>query len=431
MIARGNVAGAGGATGESIRVLIAEEDDDVRDRMRAHLIAQAGIDVIGAVGDGERALRLAGQLQPDVAILSASTPRVDGLSLAENLSTTVPYCQPILTSTRHDMELVRRAMLVGVREFLVKPFNTDDLTKAVRRVYEQESRRRSAYRAAGELIGPAGGAGARQRIGSVITFWGPKGGVGRTFLAANTALAMTQSQNGRVLLMDGSLEFGNVDVILDIDLKKGITDLLVDREEDLDPDLIGRVVAHYQPNLDVLLTPPTDVHGLVTPMHLQRILAVVRRLYDYVLVDTRPSLDDTALAFLDLSDIIVAVSTPELTALRNLRVFLDASVHLGYGMDKVRLVINRYDMRTAIPVAEIEKACRRTVSLTIGNDHDVVAASINQGKPVIISQPQRQVSKEIAKLAELLLTPAEEEPKEAPKPRSLGVGRLFTRSGGR
>ena len=155
----------------------------------------------------------------------------------------------------------------------------------------------------------------------------------------------------------------------------------------------------------MLLAPPVEDLLLIAPVHLQRILTLMRRLYDVVVVDTRPILDETTVAFLDLSDVILTICTPDIAALRNLRIFLDAATRLGYGSEKIRLVLNRADMRGAIARGEVEKVCRYPVFYAISNDHDAVAGSINHGVPLLSYQPQRPITREISTLASMLVDP--------------------------
>jgi pilus assembly protein CpaE len=264
-----------------------------------------------------------------------------------------------------------------------------------------------------------------QTQSKVFAVWGPKGGVGRTFLAVNLAVALTAGGRRRVLLMDGCLGFCTADVALDIEGNKTIFDLVVEHDEDLDPELVEQVVVHHASGIDVLLAPHVENMLLLAPAQLQRILRVMRRLYDCIVIDTRPLLDETTVAFLDLSDVILTVCAPEIASLRNLRVFLDAASHLGYSASKIQLVINRFDMRGAITQDEIERVCRCRVTYNIPNDHEAVSTSINQGKPLVSLQPTRPISKEIGHLAALLLGNQGDSQPSDPKSRKVFFNRLF------
>ena len=423
--ASGNGHGGAGDGRMGIRLLIADSDPDHRDLIRNALSTQPGLSVVANAGDGERAARLAAQLQPDVAILEVGLTRTDGSDAAESIAVTSPACQLIIVSPSNDPTMLRRAMLAGAREFLLKPVDGDQLVQAIFRVYDFMSKRQAAV-AADDTARPID----RAQSGKVFTVWGPKGGVGRTFLAVNLAVAFATTERRRTLLMDGCLGFCTADVALDIEGKKTIFDLAVDNDADLDPDLIERVVVHHPSGIDVLLAPSVENMLVLPPAQLQRILSIMRRIYECIVVDTRPLLDETTVVFLDLSDVILTICNPEIASLRNLRIFLDAATRLGYSNDKIRLIINRFDMRGAITLAEIEKVCRFRVTYSIPNDHEAVANSINHGKPLVTAQPQRQISKEINRLSSLLIG-ADNNKTNGDKGPKIAIGRIFGRSDGR
>lgn len=385
----------------TIQVLIADSDQEHRAALREALTGLPELEVVALLGDGERAARLAAQIQPDIAILDLDMARIDGSSTAESIALSAPTCQLILLSDHSDPATIRRAMQAGAREFLIKPVGEEELLRAINRVHQFSLKRQTA------TSDDASRLQERAPTGRVFAIWGPKGGVGRTFLAVNLAIAMHTVYHKRVLLVDGCLGFCTADVALDIESKKTIFDLVVDHDEDLDPDLIGRVVVHHSSGLDVLLSPSVENMLIVAPLHLQRMLTVMRRLYDCIVIDTRPLLDETTVAFLDLSDIILTVCNPDLASLRNLRIFLDGAGRLGYSSDKIRMVINRHDMRGAIDKDEIERVCRYHVDFCIANDYQAVANSINHGTPVVLAEPQRPVTRDITHLAEVLLAGSE------------------------
>ncbi len=418
----GNGNGNGSGHGGTIRILLADSDAQQRESLRNSLSNHKECSIEGMVGDGERAARIAAQMQPDVAIIEMGMTRTDGSDTAESIAISAPQCQLIIMSDRNDPEMIRSAMQAGAREFLVKPVEGDQLVQAIYRVYGFAAKRRQG------MVDDTARALEHTRACQVISVWGPKGGVGRTFVAVNLAVALAAVEHRRVLLMDGCLGFCAVDVALDIQSKKNILNLVVDRDEDLEPDMFNTVVIHHSSGLEVLLAPPVEEMLQIAPAQLQRILAMARRLYDVVVIDTRPMLDETTVAFLDLSDIVLTICNPEIASLRNLRIFLDAASRLGYGGDKVRLVINRQDMRNAIARSEIEKVCRHLVFYNISNDHDAVAMSINRGQPLVISQPGRPITREIMNLASLLMN-GENETVVDQKTSKSAMGRLFSRNG--
>jgi pilus assembly protein CpaE len=416
----GNGNGHSGGDKAPIRLLIADNDQDHRNLVKNILTNQSDFDVVASVGDGERAARLAAQLQPDVVILEFGMSRSDGSDATESIALASPYSQIILLAKQDEPDLSRKAMLAGARDYLIKPVEDDDLVRAVLRVYNFAAKRQAV--ATDDTARPV----ERTQNGQVYTVWGPKGGVGRTFMAVNLAVAMATSAHKHVLLMDGCLGFCTADVALDISSKMTILDLVVDNDEDLDVELIERVIVHHASGIDVLLAPAVENMLSLAPVHIQRILTVMRRLYDCIVVDTRPLLDDTTVAFLDLSDVIVTICTPDIASLRNLRIFLDAAHRLGYGQEKIRLVINRHDMRGAITHDEIEKVCHFKILSTISNDHEAVANSINRGQPLVTMQPQRPISHELTALARTLT--GYDEATTAGKAQKSAIARFFGRN---
>ena len=422
MSGNGNGNGNGNGHGGIIRILLADSDAQQRETLRNSLSNHKECSIEGIVGDGERAARIAAQMQPDIAIVEMGMTRTDGSDTADSIAISAPRCQLIIMSDRNDPEMIRRAMQAGAREFLVKPVEGEQLIQAIYRVHGFAAKRKQG------LVEDTARALEHTRACQVISVWGPKGGVGRTFVAVNLAVALATVEHRRVLLMDGCLGFCTADVALDIESRKNILDLVVDRDEDLEPDMFNTVVVRHASGLEVLLAPPVEDMLQIAPAHLQRILAMARRLYDVVVIDTRPLLDETTVAFLDLSDVVLTVCNPEIASLRNLRIFLDAASRLGYGGDKVRLVINRHDMRNAIAQSEIEKVCRHQIFYNICNDHEAVATSINRGQPLVTSQPGRPITREIMALATLLMNGDEGAPADQ-KTNKSAFDRFFSRNG--
>jgi len=406
----------------TIRVLIADGDEQQRTALATALSARPEFDVVATVGHGERATLLVSQLRPDIALVDMAMMRSDGSSAAEHIAFTTPGCQVILLSSHNEPSVVRRAMQCGAREFLIKPIEEKELIGTILRVYEGAVRQQSAVLA--EMSPPPD----RARTDQVIAVWGPKGGVGRTFLAVNLAVAMASVEHHRVLLMDGCLGFCTADVALNISTGRNILDLVGDGGKSPDSELVSRVVVHHASGLDVLLAPPVEAMLQIAPAQLQRIMSLMRSIYEYIVIDTRPLLDSTTVALLDLSDVILTVCNPDIASLRNLRIFLDAAGYLGYGPDLIRLIVNRYDMRGAIPQEEIEGVCRRRVAFAIRNDTEAVSMSINRGEPLVTSQPQRPISVELIKLASILTRAQGSGPAKAESAAVGVLDRLFGRS---
>lgn len=376
-------------------VLIADGDVSHRERLRDICRERPELDAAAAVGDPFRAVQALTQFKPQIAIVDANLRWNESASLIEHIALVAPDCQIIGLSSTHDPDIMRHAMRAGAREFLVRPVTADSLMAAVQHVYSLGARKHSATTA-------DDGTAARTRQGQVIAVWGPKGGVGRTFLAVNLAVAFAAARRERVLLVDGCLGLTTMDIALDVKATQSLADMIGENGEDLGPAWLKAAVIHHNSGADLLLGAIAQGREQISAAVLQRVVAVARRAYELIIIDTPDILQDTTLALLDAADTILTVCNPDIGSLRNLGAFLEAAGRLGYRQSKLQLVINRSDMRGAISQAEIEKISRMKVIYVISNDHEAVTTSINRGRPLVLSHPQRPVSRQIASLAAAL-----------------------------
>ncbi len=226
-----------------IRVLIADESRQVTDNISRRLALEDDLEVCGTASDGESAVQEALWLKPDIAVVDAGLPGMDGGQTTEMLVQALPGTGVIMMSMEAENDAYRLAMLAGAREFLQKPFKGDDLVAAVRRVHAFEQRRGggSSPVAATAVIPTAGAtttteeprpvAAVGPRVatrGEVTAVISGKGGVGKTVIAINIAAGLAEKHPGRVVLVDLSLQYGDVGAALDLPTSHTITDLLAE-----------------------------------------------------------------------------------------------------------------------------------------------------------------------------------------------------------
>ncbi|HUP83520.1 MAG TPA: response regulator, partial [Candidatus Limnocylindria bacterium] len=205
---------------DPIRVVIVDDIVETRDHLAKLLSFEGDILVSGSVGSGQEALNLATQTPVDVLLLDINMPGMDGLATAEQLSLRVPTAQIIMMSVQGEPDYLRRAMLAGAREFLVKPFSSDELAASIRNVNQRERQKMDRV-ASTRPAAPTNGHAepVQTHNGQVVTFFSPKGGVGRTTLAVNFAVAAKTEMGKKVALVDGNLQFGDVGVLLNLNPK--------------------------------------------------------------------------------------------------------------------------------------------------------------------------------------------------------------------
>jgi pilus assembly protein CpaE len=386
---------------DQIRILIVDDIPETREHLAKLLGFESDMEVVGAAESGPEALELAPRLHPDVVLMDINMPGMDGIVASEQLTAQVPSAAVIMMSVQGEADYLRRSMLAGAREFLVKPFSADELTTSIRQVHERERAKQARAVARGDrgTTAPGEPGDGQGPAGTVVTVFSPKGGVGRTTIAVN--LAVTAAIHGqRVALVDGSLQFGDVAVMLNLDpRRRSLADLVPEIAQGV-PESLGTALVRHDSGVDVLLAPPTpETAELVTPAYMRGVLERLRGDHDLVVVDTQPTLNDLTLAMLDVADRIAAILTLEITNIRSLRVFLEVARQLGYDDGRISLVLNRADSSLGIRVADVERSIGRKIEYSIVSDGRSVVYALNRGVPFVISNPEAQVSQDLLRLA--------------------------------
>ncbi len=414
---------------DQIRVLVVDDIPETRDHLTKLLGFESDIDVVGSAASGREALELAVRLNPDVVLMDINMPDMDGIAATEQLSSAVPAAAVVMMSVQGEADYLRRSMLAGAREFLVKPFSSDELTASIRQVSARERDKQSRMAAAPAATSGGGArvAGGQRESGLVVAVFSPKGGVGRTTVAVNLAVAAATELGQRVVIMDGSFQFGDVGVLLNLNPKsKSIADLVPEIEAaGGEIESIDTFVIDHTSGVRVLLAPPSpEMAELVTASGVRKVLATLRATHDLVVVDCTAFFNDTTLAILDAADVILTMLSLEITSIKNMRLFLEVAEQLGYESGKVRLVLNRADSALGIRVADVEHSIGRKVDETIVSDGRSVVYALNRGIPFFLSNREAQVSQDILRLARSVVgersgTAAHDDGRKSTQKRSL------------
>jgi pilus assembly protein CpaE len=273
----------------------------------------------------------------------------------------------IALAKSREPELLLLAMRGGCTEFLHKPLKLDAFSEVLRRL-ERQWTATSAKPVA---------------IGSILSFFGAKGGVGTTTLAVHLAMYLVQCHGKRTLLIDNHAELGHVSVYLGLDGSRFHFNEVVRNVSRLDSELLQGFVAKHPSGLDVLSSP--DVCGnfsVLDPEAVSKTLEFLRTEYDFVILDCDTAVDENALSIIDISTRVYLVATPEIGAIRDLSRYVDNLMQIDYTTEKMHVVINRFSSRYAVSVEQIEKAIRLPIAIRLPNSYTELVRSVNLGEPV-------------------------------------------------
>jgi pilus assembly protein CpaE len=244
------------------------------------------------------------------------------------------------------------------------------------------------------LRGPSGAA----QQGRVVTVFSPKGGVGKTTVAVNLALALTDKGARSVCLVDLDLAFGDVAITMQLFPTHSI-EQAVGSENTIDLPMLEGLLTRHQDSLMLLAAPShPDVRDRVTPVLVSKILGTLREGFDYVVVDTAPSFDDQTLTALDETDECVIVATLDVPTLKNVKVALETLEVLDIARGHRHLLLNRADEAVGISTDKVESILGMEIAAHVASSVEIAAAT-NAGTPIITAKPQHQSSAAMVALA--------------------------------
>ncbi len=370
------------AATDQVRLLVVEDVPQVGQYIRSLLNSQQQIKLLDIMSDGSKVAAQIAQLRPDVVIIDALLQgRIKGPTLISQLHTArvgVPVIA--LTVPQKPIEADPEQ---GIHAVLSMPFSGYDLISRIHAVQAmfQEAQATGSSR--------------------LITVFAPKGGVGTTTIALNLAVACGQAGR-RTALIDGSLQFGDLRALLKVPSNApSIVDLPTDRIAEAD---LSDVLWRDPSGIDLLLAPPrVEQHEMITVRDLDKILSLMRRVYDVIVIDTMVGLDERTLALLDASDTVIEVVTFDSTTIHNTLLMADTFRTLGYPPAKVRYLVNRADSSGGIDEQDLASAIGRVPEHRVVSDGRLVVQSNNEGVPFVLADPSARISLDVIEIANQIL----------------------------
>ena len=370
-----------------IKLILADHNERSRNTIKELIELDDSMDIVAEAVNGAEVIDQIKNMDPQVVIMDLNLPEIDGLETTRYITLHYPRVSVIIISLNDEIDSIKRAMLAGAREYLVKPVSPLEIHRAVRQVAELGSKL------------PAGNPEndqPRKQVGSahqIISIFGTKGGVGKSVICTNLAVTAAREYRSRVGLVDLDIQFGDISIMLNLNPRKTLAELAQEIDEPK-VDLLEQYL--YERNGVQILAAPNkpELAELVTPMHVKNVLALSRQVFDYTFVDTPSFIDDTTLVALESSDLILLVITLELPAIKNIKKGIEILRSLQL-LDRARLVLNRSTGVAGIEPEDVERVLGLRIRAEVPSDGKLVVNSINQGVPFVKMSPRAPISRGI------------------------------------
>lgn len=373
-------------------------------------IDDAEISVIGESSGGSNALEQIENLSPDIIIMTYGTGDDEVLSLTERITLNRPRCHIILLAEYLNMEILQSALAAGAHNVTQYPKSSKEFCDYIKIVFRNETARIESLNGRKNL----------SWISKVITIFGAKGGLGKTTLAVNLAVKLAESRK-KVALVDLDLQFGDINIFMDIDPVDTIAELAQELSTP-NIDLLRSYMNIHSSGVHVLCAPKSPEYAeLVSPEKVQSILSQLRTYYDYVIIDTTPNFNDVTIMALEASSTIIFVTGLDISILKNSKLSL-AILNSLQQISKVRIIVNRAVNIGSITLNDIQKLIECPIWAKIPSDYKVAVTALNLGVPFVTGAPKTELSQAVSSVASLLLEGTEDVDSLSTKQRKkLGI----------
>lgn len=378
-----------------IRVLIVNDKLDSLNIIENLLQQFKEIKVIGKLSSGKEAVDSILELDPDIILMDTNMPGIDGFTAAKTIHYRFPYIGIILLGTTESSYIMRKAMQSGAADYLVFPLNSEKVYNAILELYNAKSCQRKNLEKNLLKI--------PKRHCQVIPVFSSKGGVGKSVLAVNSAIALKQLTKKEVLLIDLDLQFGDIAYMLSVDSRVNIVDMISDKKN-LDSDDIEKYIITHKSGIKVLTAPShPEQADLVEMKDVKDIIELFQKMFQYIVIDMTPFLNEIILRTIEMADNLLLITTMEVPTLKDVKTSLDILYTIGYPKEKITLVLNRYNKYSEMEVKDIKKFIGIEDIMYVNDCSEIVSKSINMGEPFVIANKNSEITKQIFQICSQIL----------------------------
>jgi pilus assembly protein CpaE len=333
-----------------------------------------------------------------MVLIGPSISNEEGIDAVRTLRNEDPSLILIAVADQVTSGLLRAAMRAGISEVIEAPLTEEKIEEAIKQFANDVLKRKVA------AVVPVA---THQDEGQILVVMSAKGGSGKTVVATNLAILLTRFEGKKVALVDADLQFGDVCLVLQLEPRFTLVNAAHELHH-LDSQLLESLLTDHPSGLKVMAAPlePAFADDISTES-LITVVTLLRETYDYVIVDTASMLDELLLSLLEKADVILQVVDMDLPSVKNAKLALETLRLLKFPTSKVKLILNRSNAKARLDDKEIEGALKMSISAAIPSD-GAVAASMNEGRPVVESAPKSRVAKGFESVAELIAGPVPE-----------------------
>jgi len=327
----------------------------------------------------------------DLAVLDSTYATESGVVDGGQLLQVDPDLPIVLVASALDMAVLRTALRIGYKDVVDAPVDRPKMEAMLGLIEDQAQR---------EILKDT-----KTQIGRIVTIMSPKGGAGKTMTAANVGLQLAMwGDPSRVVIVDADLQFGDICISMQIDPVHTIVEASRELEE-LDEELLRSLLSTHASGLRVLAAPlEPSLADEVSTQAVVRTLGLLKRMFDYVVVDTAPFLDEPVLSILERSDDVLLVVDMDLPSVKNAKLALDTLKLIKYPFERMKLVLNRVNSKARLDIGELERSLQLDVQAAISSDK-LVPRAVNEGEPAVSLYPRSRVAKDLRSVAMLVVDP--------------------------
>ncbi|MBA3914288.1 MAG: AAA family ATPase [Acidobacteriales bacterium] len=302
---------------------------------------------------------------PDICLIDFDRDRYKASRIAEKLHATLSDTSVFAVSSYSDATFILDAMRSGCTEYLIKPLERQQLVSALVRVAPRKKERKETYRA------------------EVIAFLGAKGGCGVTTLATQMGALLAGKYSRKALLLDVHPDCGDVSLYLGLERSEYHLYELLESVQRLDAELLHSYTMRHSSGLDVVAAPERlAMARYAEPGALSEVLEYLRFRYEFVVADLPPTLTDQSCELIRQCDQLYLVTVAEVSSIRNVVRQLDFLKRNDLGVDRTRVVLNRWHKRNHITDDDVEKAIGQSIYWKVPNQYVHAVKSITSGNPI-------------------------------------------------